>query len=106
MRFLTLCMLLLAISAAPAANPEFHLVIKNHLFIPAELHVPANVKIRLVVDNQDSTPEEFESYELNREKIVHGNSRATIYIGPLRPGVYPFFGEFHAATAQGKIIAE
>jgi hypothetical protein len=27
-----------------------------------------------------------------------------VFIGPLKPGVYPFFGEFNLSTAQGKII--
>ena len=53
-----------------------------------------------------STPEEFESFELNREKVIKGKRKAVIFIGPLRPGRYPYFGEFHPETAQGIIIAE
>ena len=89
-----------------AEKPDIQLVIKDHLFYPSELIVPANKKIKLIVDNQDSTPEEFESYELNREKVILGNSKAMIFIGPLAPGEYPFFGEFNMATAQGKLIAK
>ena len=73
---------------------------------PSELQIPAGEKIRLVVDNQDPTPEEFESHSLNREKIIPGNSKATIFVGPLKPGTYEFFGEFHQETAQGKIIVK
>ena len=97
--------LLLPLHAARAETPAIELVIRNHVFEPAELQVPANTKIRLIVINRDATPEEFESYELNREKIVLGNSRAVIFIGPLAPGEYPFFGEFNITTAQGKLIA-
>jgi hypothetical protein len=89
-----------------AEKPDIQLVIKDHLFYPSELIVPANKKIKLIVDNQDSTPEEFESYELNREKVILGNSKAMIFIGPLAPGEYPFFGEFNMATAQGKLIVK
>ncbi|GAB3092585.1 cupredoxin domain-containing protein [Aestuariicella hydrocarbonica] len=89
-----------------AATPEFTLEIKNHLFYPAEIVVPANLKVRLRVINQDDTPEEFESYELNREKVIMGNSQTIIFIGPLAPGEYPFFGEFNVSTAQGKVIAK
>ena len=94
--------------AAPAfaADPEFTLVIKDHKFSPAELKVPANTKIKLIVDNQDATPEEFESKELKREKIIPGKSKGTVMIGPLKPGRYPFFGEFHEKTAKGVVIAE
>ena len=85
---------------------EFHLKIQDHLFIPDVVQVPANQKIRLRIVNMDNTSEEFESYELNREKIIAGRSEAVLFIGPLAPGEYPFFGEFNPATAQGKIIAK
>jgi plastocyanin len=91
---------------ALAAENEFVITIENHKFTPAEITVPAGKKIKLRVENNDATPEEFESHELNREKIIPGNSKATIYIGPLEAGKYPFFGEFNEATAQGAIIAK
>lgn len=91
---------------ACAADMEAALTIKNHRFSPAELKVPAGKKIKLIVDNQDASPEEFESHELNREKMIAANAKGTIFIGPLAPGSYPFFGEFHEDTAHGVIIAE
>ena len=95
------------LNAAPAVAEETYLiVIKEHRMNPTELSVPAGQKIKLLVDNQDATPEEFESFTLNREKIIPGNSKATIYIGPLKPGTYEYFGEFNQSTAQGKIIAK
>ena len=96
---------LLSLSAW-AADPEFAVVIRNHRFEPAEVRVPAGQKIKLVVHNQDSSPEEFESYELKREKIIAPGSKAQIFVGPLSPGRYPFFGDFHEKTARGAIIAE
>jgi len=95
----------LAVSAAQAAAPEFTLVIKDHKFTPTELAVPAGQKIRLVVENQDPTPEEFESYTLNREKVVAGNGRIVLFVGPLEPGKYEYFGEFNQATARGWLVA-
>jgi len=90
-----------------AAEPmEYALEISNHRFNPNVLRVPAGKKFKLIIKNLDATPEEFESYELNREKIVAGNSKITIFIGPLKPGAYKFFGEFNASTAQGEIIAK
>jgi hypothetical protein len=89
-----------------AAAPELTLVIRDHLFFPATLEVPANQKVRLLVENQDPTPEEFESYQLNREKVIPGNSKTVIFIGPLPPGEYPFFGEFYPKTAQGKVVVK
>jgi len=89
-----------------ADKPVFKLEISNHLFTPSELVIPANTKVKLMVYNLDATSEEFESYELNREKVIMGERKAVIFVGPLSPGEYPFFGEFHPETAQGKIIAE
>ncbi len=89
-----------------AAKPTIEITIRDHLFYPAELVVPAYTKIRLMIINTDSTAEEFESYELNREKVILGNSKGVIFIGPLEPGEYPFFGEFNISTAQGKIIVK
>ena len=97
---------ILASSAALAADPEFILVIKDHVFTPAEVRVPAGKKVKLIVDNQYATAEEFESHGLNREKVIPPRSKATIFIGPLAPGKYPFIGEFHEATAKGVVIAE
>ena len=91
---------------AIAAENTYTIQIKNHRFEPAELTVPAGKKIKLLVKNNDATPEEFESHELNREKVIAGKGKATINIGPLSPGKYPFFGEFNEATAQGVIIAK
>ncbi|MEO5596038.1 MAG: cupredoxin domain-containing protein [Lysobacteraceae bacterium] len=88
------------------AVPEFTLTIRQHRFIPSELTIPANTKVKLVIVNEDATAEEFESHELNREKIVAGKGRITVYVGPLKSGRYPFFGEFHMATAQGALLVK
>ena len=97
---------LLFAAAAQAADPEVTLVIKNHRFEPAEVMVPAGKKVKLIVHNQDSTPEEFESHSLNREKVIPGGQKATIFIGPLKAGKYTFFGEYNEKTAQGVVVAE
>lgn len=96
---------LLAQNAAQAAE-SYTLSIKDHRFNPAELEVPAGQKFKLVVRNEDSTPEEFESKSLKREKIVKGKSEIILNLGPLEPGSYEFFGEFHEESAKGRLIAK
>ena len=93
-------------TSAHAEKPTFVIEIQNHLFMPSVLRIPANTKVKLIIINRDDTPEEFESYELNREKVIVGKQQASVFIGPLKPGEYPFFGEFHPKTALGTIIAE
>jgi hypothetical protein len=107
-RLLAAAVLIAIVAAAVpavAADAEFRLVLENHRFVPAEVVVPAGQKIRLVVENRDPTPEEFESHELKREKVIAGKATATILIGPLAPGRYPFFGEYNEKTAQGVVVA-
>ena len=91
---------------ALAADAEALLVIKGNRFEPAELRVPAGQRVKLVVHNQDSSAEEFESHDLNREKVVPPGAKTTVYIGPLKPGRYSYFGDYHPATAKGVIVAE
>ena len=105
-RTASLAVLLAVAATAGAAEPEFLLVIRDHRFTPAEIVVPANARVKLVLDNQDATPEEFDSHALNREKVVAGRSKAVVFIGPLAPGRYPFMGEFNVATAQGAVVAK
>lgn len=91
---------------ATAEIPEYELSIKNHIFSPAELKVPANTRLKLQIWNQDTTPEEFESHDFNREKVIPGGAKGIVLVGPLKPGEYAFFGEFNPKTAQGKLIVE
>lgn len=99
-------LLLSSYSLALVAKPLIEIEIRDHLFYPAEIEIPADTKVKLVFINLDDTAEEVESYELNREKVIPGGSRAVLFIGPLQAGEYPFFGEFFPKTAQGKIIVK
>ena len=92
--------------AAFAADADYTLTIKDHRFQPTELKIPSGTKVKLRIENQDNTPEEFDSYALNREKVITGHGSALIYIGPLDAGRYTFMGEFNQATAQGVIVAQ
>ncbi len=85
---------------------KLHITIKDHKFEPAELKVPANKPILLVVKNLDKTPEEFESKSLRVEKVIAGGAEATINIRALEAGKYKFVGEFNEKTAQGVLIVE
>jgi plastocyanin len=97
---------LLLAGAVMAQDAEVKIVIRDHKFEPAEVTVPAGQKVKLVIENQDATAEEFESYELNREKVVPPKGRITVFVGPLKPGRYPFFGDFHKDSAKGVLIAQ
>ena len=89
-----------------ARAEDYVLTIKDHHFSPASMTIPAGQKVKLTVVNKDATAEEFERYELNREKVVDGNSQITVFVGPLDAGTYPYFGDFHKDLANGQLVAK
>ncbi|MEY4762896.1 MAG: hypothetical protein RLZZ200_2752 [Pseudomonadota bacterium] len=96
----------LPLQAADRDEPvEVSLRIRDHRFEPEVVEVPAGRRVKLVIHNEDSTVEEFESYSLGREKLVAGGSSITVFVGPLKAGEYDFFGEYHQETANGRLVA-
>ena len=98
------CVFWLFATTARAVEPELTLTLEGHRFSPGELTAKAGQKLRLVIFNKDKTPEEFESYDLNREKLVAPGSQIVVYVGPLSPGRYEFFGDFNPTTARGVLV--
>jgi plastocyanin len=105
---LSITLLTLLAATVLAATDEFTLTIKDHAFEPKEVEIPAGKKVMLLVVNKDATPAEFESKSLGREKVIPGNSTATVNLGPLKPGRYSFVEEYHEkdAAAQGTIVVK
>jgi Cupredoxin-like domain len=86
----------------PAAIP---VTLKDHRFMPAEIHIPVGKPSMLIVTNLDTTPEEFDSSALKVEKVIVGGTHVTIRLRPLGPGRYPFMGEYHPDSATGAVVA-
>ncbi len=101
---LGVCVWLPVLSLAETQAPNT-IVIKNHQFDPAQLTVAAGQKLQVTVDNQDPTPEEFESFDLDREQVVEGNKKMIVYLGPLQPGTYKYWADFHKSST-GVIVAQ
>lgn len=96
---ITLAALLLAgLTCARADDLELKLQIKDHKFQPAELTAPADHKLKIVVRNDGTGPSEFESVDLHREKVVPAGKEINVFVGPLKPGVFEFFDDFHPET--------
>lgn len=112
MRFGLSCLsvLLLAgvalVPLAQAETPTYTLEIKNHTFSPETLTVPADTPWTLIIKNHDKTPEEFESETLSREKIIPGGGQVRVKMGALKPGTYPFMGEFNPDKAKGQVVVK
>lgn len=104
--FLMSFTLIVGLATTAKAIETYEIVIEDHKFTPAEITVPADTRVKLIVENRDDTAEEFESNDFHREKIIAGKSRGTIFIPPLDKGEYKFFGEFNPETAQGMLKVE
>lgn len=100
----------LTMAAGPASSadqpPEVALTIENHRFSPEEFKVKAGTPFVLVITNKDKTAEEFESRDLRIEKVIPAGKTLRMRMPGLKPGTYPFVGEYHESTAKGRIIAE
>jgi hypothetical protein len=89
-----------------AADAPYALTIKDHLFTPSEIHLPADKPAVLHIKNLDASPEEFESEALKIEKVITGKGEATVRLRAMKAGSYPFVGEYNAKTAHGVIVVK
>jgi hypothetical protein len=107
---LLLLLLVFTLLAAPPAGAEdlqaYNLKIKNGRFEPETINVPARTRFKIVITNEGPGPEEFESKELRKEKVLAPGVTRAVVFAPLKPGIYRFFGEFNPDTAQGRIIVK
>jgi plastocyanin len=94
-----------AATKVAAQEANYSVTIYDDRFEPSTLNVKAGVKFQLRVKNARKVAAEFESAELNREKVVPPGQSTVIYVGPLTPGTYAFFDDFHQST-RGRLIAK
>jgi plastocyanin len=104
-----LLLMLVAVAAAPAPafadEPAVTIAIRDHQFVPSEVQIRANAKVELIIRNEQTTAAEFESTSLHREKVVAPGKAASVFVGPLKPGRYDFFDDFHPAT-RGVLVVQ
>ena len=91
---------------ALADDPTYRIDIKDGVITPLTLEVPANTRIRLEITNSGTSPAEFESVQLKKEKVIAGGNSSVMVIRNLEPGSYDFFDDFHLDMPHAKIIAK
>jgi hypothetical protein len=108
MRALLLAAPLVLALAAPALadDPEINIDLKDHQFVPSEVPVPAGVKVKLLVKNDQTATAEFESRVLHFEKVVTPGGQIAVFVGPLNPGSYEFYDDFHGATRGHLVVSK
>ncbi|HTY79792.1 MAG TPA: cupredoxin domain-containing protein [Candidatus Bathyarchaeia archaeon] len=91
---------------ARAADPEHKLVIEKNRFDAEVINVKAGAPFVLVITNKDKGPEEFDMQNPRIEKVIPAGKTVRVRIPALKPGKYPFVGEYHADTAKATLVAE
>ncbi|NVZ38486.1 cupredoxin domain-containing protein [Pseudomonas sp. 21615526] len=100
-----LALLLLALPVAAQADQLVTLVIQNHTFSPSTFEVPAGERFRIQLTSHDESVDEFESYDMKFEKIIVPGNTITVFAGPLHPGTFTFFDDYHPDQAKGTVTA-
>lgn len=91
----TLAFFVAAAMSASAMAEDYVITLKDHQFTPQTLVLPAKQKIKLTIKNEQTSPAEFESSDLSREKVVGPGSQIIVNLGPLDAGDYKYFDDFH-----------
>jgi hypothetical protein len=91
--------------AKDAPEQIFEIRYENHRFMPRSLVVPAGCQVRIKVVNLSAERIEFESFKLNREKVIEPGKEVTVDLPPLKAGNYDFYDDFHADVPEGEIVA-
>lgn len=96
---------------APASASDlktYEMELKDGVITPQTLEVEAGTTFKIVVHNTGTTPAEFESLRLRKEKVLGPGVKSFVVIRRLSPGTYKFYDEFHMdqESANGVIIAK
>ncbi len=112
MKYLTvvcsLAVLLLGGFPAVGRSDEVSIELRfeNRQFAPQRMSVPANQPLRIRVTNASTEPIEFESFKLNREKVISPGQTITVFLPALGPGSYDFYDDFHEDVPEGALVAK
>jgi hypothetical protein len=98
--------LLLAAAPAHARDAGIDLRFENHRFQPQTLDISSGRPLIINVSNASRETIEFESFKLNREKVVEPGETIKVHLPPLRPGRYDFYDDFHQDVPEGSIVAK
>jgi plastocyanin len=109
MRFQVAALAMVAglLAVTPGARAEdltLSLAVKDAGFEPAQLEAPAGARVRIEVANQTAGAIEFESFDLNRERVIQPGQKATVYVSGLAAGRYEFFDDFHQQRRGALVV--
>jgi len=86
--------------------PAYEVVVRDGVFVPRTLEVPAGRRIKLVLINEGPGPLEFENDEMRIEKVIGPGVRSFVVLPRLKPGQYDFADEYNPITGEFSVIAK
>jgi hypothetical protein len=92
--------------ANAAEDPSFTIEFHDGKVTPLRLEVPANRRFKLELHNSGTSPAEFESNELHKEKVLAPDTTSVLVFHTLDPGEYPFFDDFHPDAPKAVLVAK
>ena len=109
-QFLTTMAAAVAIAVAcvggASAQDEQQIRFEHQKCTPQSLTVPSGQKLTIKVVNASKETIEFESFKLNREKVVTPGETITVHLPELSAGAYDFYDDFHQDVPEGSIVAK
>ena len=85
--------------------PVIKVEMRDGVIVPSVIEVPANTRFKLEITNTGTTPVEFESTELKREKALAAGATSSIVFRTVDPGSYAVFDDFHP-EAKATLVAK
>ena len=99
---------LVALAVVPARADDLPVIkveMRDGIITPTTIEVPANTRFKLEITNTGTSPVEFESTELKREKALAAGATSSIVFRNLDPGSYAVFDDFHP-EAKATLVAK
>ncbi|MBN8476214.1 cupredoxin domain-containing protein [Sulfuritalea sp.] len=85
--------------------PAWTITVRDGVFAPKRVEVPAGQRIKFILKNEGPGPLEFENADLHVEKIVAAGAESFV-VFKLPPGEHMFVDEFNIATGELLVIAK
>ncbi|TXN20112.1 cupredoxin domain-containing protein [Methylobacterium sp. WL9] len=101
-------LMLACLAAVPARADDMPVIkveMRDGVITPSTIEVPANTRFKLEISNTGTSPVEFESTELKREKALAAGATSSIVFRTLDPGTYAVFDDFHP-EAKASLVAK
>ena len=99
-----LVLLGLGLRGPAVADQSLQISVTSQGFEPAELQGVPGERLKIEVTNLTAAAMEFESFELNRERVVPPGQTVSIYVSGLEAGRYEFFDDFNTARRGALVV--